>query len=153
MHLGAIPTPDAFGTVVVPKTNLTFLTFQAIKLDDGGNYQSQGLALIELSGCKQWRYRTPNNTDATECELSLESLAECQTYEVHQSSWAAEHASDDGESKLRHIVITFFGEMDGVCNGGQNFEFLAEEIELQIVNGANYKNVVDYMSFLDATAV
>ena len=157
VNLGAIPTLDSLGSVVVPKEQLVFLTFNAAKLDPQGNFVENGTAIFELTGCKEWRYRVPGDHEQREKCLNIDSLLECQTYEVRQSSWIEELGEQASRwekrqlSKLRHFVVTFFGEF-GPSSGATHIEFLAEKIDVQVVDAPVYEEVLVYMDFMDAAA-
>ncbi len=161
IDLGVKPLATDFGGVIVRRSKLVFFTFHATSTQSFG----EGMALVELSGCKASRQRCSGDEETAGHPIDLDGLSMCETYEVHNSSWirswVEETAADpsmkqatkkQSTDSLRHFIFTFCGFEPGVCEGGKHFECLAENINVEFISGGTYKEIFDYMKLLDAHA-
>ena len=147
INLGVKPLPECPGAVLIKREKLVAVTFQC---------QRQGLdgvGVLTLTGCVDYRFRTPGDEEFAPHEIDLEQLAPCEAYLATTSAWLDGAREMLGPIRLYHVIMTFLGVVPGVCSGGQHFECLAQGGWINFFpSTAPFKEVEEYVDTMEAWA-
>lgn len=142
IDLGVKPQITSPGVAIVPHASSTYVTFQATQYGEQG--ASDGLAVIRLTGCSDWKFRSAGDEDMALHTVDIEALDCCETYEVFNSDWS------DFDPTSRHLIFTFLGLNPGVTEGGMNFECLAQDVTVEFFPSGPFEDILEYIDLLEA---
>ena len=111
--------------------------------------------MITLDGCLDHKFRCAGDEEQAAHPVDIEELEACEVYEVTGSSWVTNWESLVGKTRpqLEHYIFTFFGVNPGVCDGGMNFECLAQSVAgVDVFSDESFDEMLEYMTFLDENA-
>ena len=130
LDLGCRPEPAVSGAVLVSSEYSTFLTFNAVKLnEDGPGLVNLGHAVVEFPLCHMTKFGYPN--DEARWGIPRYQATSYGIYEVKNSEWIPEivrlnryHFPDTPDNTTsRHFLIAFHDS---------TFECLADDIKIEL---------------------
>lgn len=132
LDIGIEPDAAVSGAVVIESEYSTFLTFNAMRTHEDGQFEDVGTAVIEFVGAMKSQFGHPNDEALEGHPLSARGLDYNDAFEVEDSTWLKTIREQNrmcfpdatwfGES-LRHFVVTFHDS---------TFECLAEDLKVTI---------------------
>jgi hypothetical protein len=124
LDLGFTPEGAISGDLVVALPTMTWVTFNAMKLQPDGLYHPAGTAIVEFSGCSLIKYGAPNDQGIAEHPLYPKMEGGYEIYEVLRSSWIAELGWENSDL-ARHFIISFHET---------TFECIAHDMKMEITH-------------------
>ena len=143
IDLGIKPDISA-GPAVIIKPNHTYLAFRGTQYDSQGGAVADGLSLIQLSGCSDWKLRMTGDEELATHPVDIQALDHCETYEVANSDWA------DSSQNERHFIVTFLGFNPGISHSFPDFECVAQDATVHFVGTDSFDDVLMYVDFLES---
>lgn len=91
-----------------------FLTFNAVRINASGKYDTAGIGIIEFKGCSSTKFGYPNDEALGGHPLYKRGLKAYGVFEVLGSSWIRQMTEQNRicfphtvDSKERHFIFTF----------------------------------------------
>ena len=133
LDLGYKPEAAVSGAVLVQTEHSTFLTFNAMKLENDGLRHPAGHAVIEFLLCAITKFGYPNDEASPGHPLYSKMAGAYDIYEVLNSSWIAEldqqnlvaFPNADNGARSRHFIISFHDS---------TFECIADDFKLVVTD-------------------
>jgi hypothetical protein len=114
LDVGYVPEAAVSGPLLIQDDRQAVLTFNAMRVLDGGRHEPAGTAIVELEGCSLTKFGYPNDEARPGHPLYAKGLGGYGVYEVLGSSWLRALDAQNrvafpasGRSQSRHFIFTF----------------------------------------------